>query len=218
MIESPLLKFLFTILFIISVITTSNLELYKLFFNFILIFILISTYKISFKKFIKKFLTLIPFIIFFSITSLFTKNFLNFTSIISKSILSLLAIIFLIETTNFINLIQSLKILRVPNEILNTINLIYRYFFVLLEEIKRMEIARDLRYFGGYIKRQIKVYSNIIGVLFLRSVEKSERVYNAMKLRGYNGEINYLISYEVKIKEFIFLSLLIFILILIKII
>lgn len=218
MIESPLLKFLFTILFIISVITTSNLELYKLFFNFILIFILISTYKISFKKFIKKFLTLIPFIIFFSITSFFTKNFLNFTSIISKSILSLLAIIFLIETTNFINLIQSLKILRVPNEILNTINLIYRYFFVLLEEIKRMEIARDLRYFGGYIKRQIKVYSNIIGVLFLRSVEKSERVYNAMKLRGYNGEINYLISYEVKIKEFIFLSLLIFILILIKII
>lgn len=218
MIESPLLKFLFTILFIISVITTNNLELYKLFFNFILIFILISTYKISFKKFIKKFLTLIPFIIFFSITSLFTKNFLNFTSIVSKSILSLLAIIFLIETTNFINLIQSLKILRVPNEILNTINLIYRYFFVLLEEIKRMEIARDLRYFGGYIKRQIKVYSNIIGVLFLRSVEKSERVYNAMKLRGYNGEINYLISYEVKIKEVIFLSLIILILILIKII
>ncbi len=81
-----------------------------------------------------------------------------------------------------------------------------------------MEIARDLRYFGGYIKRQIRVYSNIIGVLFLRSIEKSERVYNAMKLRGYNGEINYLFSFKLNKKEVIFLSLFILVLIFIKII
>lgn len=147
-----------------------------------------------------------------------TKNFSIFISIILKSLLSLLAVVFLIETTNFINLIQSLKTLKIPNEILNTIMLIYRYFFVLLEEIKKMEIARDLRYFGGYIKRQIRVYSNIIGVLFLRSIEKSERVYNAMKLRGYNGEINYLFSFELNKKEVIFLYLFILILIFIKII
>lgn len=204
--------------FIISIITTNNLNFDKLFLHFIIIFILISTYKISFKKFIRKFLTLIPFIIFFSITSLLTKNLLNFISIVLKSSISILAVVFLIETTNFVNLIQSLKTLKIPNEILNTIMLIYRYFFVLLEEIKRMEIARDLRYFGGYFKRQIKVYSNIIGVLFLRSIEKSERIYNAMKLRGYNGEINYLLSYEFNKKEIILLSLFILILIFIKII
>ncbi len=218
MIKNPLIKILLIVSFIISIITTNNLNFDKLFLHFITIFILISTYKISLKKFIRKFTTLIPFIIFFSITSLMTKNFLIFISIILKSSLSLLTVVFLIETTNFINLIQSLKTLKIPNEILNTIMLIYRYFFVLLEEIKKMEIARDLRYFGGYIKRQIRVYSNIIGVLFLRSIEKSERVYNAMKLRGYNGEINYLFSFKLNKKEVIFLSLFILVLIFIKII
>lgn len=218
MIKNPLLKFLLIILFIFSVICINNLNYDKLFLHFIIIFILILTYNISLKKFIRKFSTLIPFIIFFSITTLLTKNFFDFISIVLKSSLSLLAVVFLIETTNFVNLIQSLKKLKIPNEILNTIMLIYRYFFVLLEEIKKMEIARDLRYFGGYFKRQIKVYSNIIGVLFLRSIEKSERVYNAMKLRGYNGEINYLLFYELNKKEIIFLSLFILILIFIKII
>ncbi|MBC7195372.1 MAG: hypothetical protein H5U37_06930, partial [Caldisericia bacterium] len=74
-------------------------------------------------------------------------------------------------------------------------------FFVLLDEIKRMEIARDLRYFGGYFLRQIKVFSNIIGVLLIRSIERSERVYYAMKLRGYDKEIKTLLEFQIELKE-----------------
>ncbi|MDI6860916.1 MAG: cobalt ECF transporter T component CbiQ [Caldisericia bacterium] len=223
MIKNPLLKFLFTILFIFSVISINNRELEKLLIYLIIILILIIASKIKVKTFLKKLFLLLPFIIIFSITNLFMKykissfDKLNFVSITLKPVISLSAIILLIETTNFVYLIQSLKILGIPKEILNTTLLIYRYFFILLDEIKKIEIARDMRYFGGYFKRQVKVYSNIIGVLLLRSIERSERIFNAMKLRGYENEIRYILKLELNKKEIFILFLFILILIFIRI-
>lgn len=224
MIKNPLIKFLLSISFIVSVISTNNRSIEKILFQFIIIFILILLSKINLKKFLKKLLILLPFIIIISLTNIFmiykqpSFDKINFISIVLKPIISLSIIIFLVETTNIVYLIQSLKLLGIPKEILNTTLLIYRYFFILLDEIKKIEIARDMRYFGGYIKRQIKVFSNIIGVLLLRSIDRSERVYSAMKLRGYEGEISYITKIKLDIKEIIFLSLFILILIFIKVI
>ncbi|MCX8094751.1 MAG: energy-coupling factor transporter transmembrane protein EcfT [Caldisericia bacterium] len=237
MIKNPLLKFLFIISFIFSIITTKIFDLDKLLILSFLLSIFIFTYKIGFKNYLKKLLTLTPFILSFSIMLIFIKketileinffnfvyfylplNILNFISIFSKSILSIALAITFIETTNFTQLICSLKFLKLPKELLNTILLIYRYFYVLLDEIKRMEIARDIRYFGGYFKRQIKVYSNIIGVLLLRSIEKSEKVYNAMKLRGYNGDISYIIDLKYEKKEIIIFIIFIIIFLTFKVI
>lgn len=210
-------------MFIFSVISINNRELEKLLIYLIIILILIIASKIKVKTFLKKLFLLLPFIIIFSITNLFMKykissfDKLNFVSITLKPVISLSAIILLIETTNFVYLIQSLKILRIPKEILNTTLLIYRYFFILLDEIKKIEIARDMRYFGGYFKRQVKVYSNIIGVLLLRSIERSERIFNAMKLRGYENEIRYILKLELNKKEIVILFLFILILIFIRI-
>lgn len=210
-------------MFIFSVISINNRELEKLLIYLIIILILIIASKIKVKTFLKKLFLLLPFIIIFSITNLFMKykissfDKLNFVSITLKPVISLSAIILLIETTNFVYLIQSLKILGIPKEILNTTLLIYRYFFILLDEIKKIEIARDMRYFGGYFKRQVKVYSNIIGVLLLRSIERSERIFNAMKLRGYENEIRYILKLELNKKEIFILFLFILILIFIRI-
>ena len=63
----------------------------------------------------------------------------------------------------------------------------YRYIFVLVDEILRMKQARDSRNFGGNRLWQLRTIGNMIGTLFIRSYERGERVYAAMLARGYVG-------------------------------
>ena len=53
----------------------------------------------------------------------------------------------------------------------------YRYIFILMDEVMRMRQARDSRNFGGGRQRQVQTVGNMIGTLFLRSYERGERVY-----------------------------------------
>jgi cobalt/nickel transport system permease protein len=65
----------------------------------------------------------------------------------------------------------------------------YRYIFVLVDEAERMERARDSRCYGGRWLWHARVIGQMIGTLFLRGYERSERVYVAMVSRGFDGRI-----------------------------
>ena len=67
------------------------------------------------------------------------------------------------------------------------LSFMYRYIFILTDEVLRMKQARDSRSFGGKWRWQIKTVGNMVGTLFLRSYERGERVYAAMAARGFNG-------------------------------
>jgi cobalt/nickel transport system permease protein len=75
----------------------------------------------------------------------------------------------------------------------------YRYVFVLGDELMRMKCARDARSFGGNSKWHIKTIGNIIGMLFIRTYERGERVYIAMVSRGFSGNIK--ISKDLHVKK-----------------
>jgi cobalt/nickel transport system permease protein len=57
-----------------------------------------------------------------------------------------------------------------------------------MEEALRMVRARDMRSFGqrGIDARTVV---RLLGSLFLRTVDRSERVYHAMLSRGFRGDI-----------------------------
>jgi cobalt/nickel transport system permease protein len=65
----------------------------------------------------------------------------------------------------------------------------YRYSFILIDEMQRLKRARDSRCFGGRWLWQLKVIGHMIGTLFLRSYHRGERVYLAMLSRGYDGRM-----------------------------
>jgi len=102
---------------------------------------------------------------------------------------SLLALNLLIATTSFYNLMGALRALRVPVVFVKLIELTWRYLFVLQDELQRMLFARRARGFkpgsnlGQYFT--FKVLGQLIGVLFLRSWERGERIYWAMVARGF---------------------------------
>ena len=222
MIKNNFLKFIFIIIFILIILLIKREDLDKIFVYFLLVVLILYINRIKFNKIFKKIISIIPFALVFSLSLLLigrnsilsisffnlleismNYNFVNFISILLKSIISILLMVFLIETSDIASLIINFKFLKFPKVFLSTTLLIYRYLYTLIDEIKRMEIARDLRYFGGYLLRQIKVFSNIIGVLLIRSIERSERVYYAIKLRGYDGDLKIIQAENFELKDFI---------------
>ena len=67
----------------------------------------------------------------------------------------------------------------------------YRYLYVLLEEFIRTVRAHSLRSFqGGGIG--FKVWGSLLGQLLLRTIDRAQRIYQAMLCRGFDGEIRLL--------------------------
>jgi cobalt/nickel transport system permease protein len=122
-----------------------------------------------------------------------------FTTIALKSWISVQAALLLAFTTPFHDLIDGLRELRLPRVMVAIISFMYRYLGVIGEEAGRMNRAKAARSAdrgdrgaGGTIRWRAGVTGSMVGSLFLRSYERSERVYAAMQARGFDGELRYL--------------------------
>jgi cobalt/nickel transport system permease protein len=123
----------------------------------------------------------------------------QFTTIALKSWISVQAALLLTFTTPFHDLVDGLRELRLPRIIVAIISFMYRYLGVLGDEAGRMNRARAARSAdrgthraGGSIAWRAKVTGSMVGSLFLRSYERSERIYAAMQARGFDGELRHL--------------------------
>ncbi len=122
----------------------------------------------------------------------------RFLTILAGSWLSVQVALLLAFTTPFHDLVDGLRELRVPRIIISIISFMYRYLAVLTDEGARMLRARDARSAGvegragGSIRWRAAVTGRMIGSLFLRAYERSERIYAAMQARGFEGEFRHL--------------------------
>jgi len=85
------------------------------------------------------------------------------------------------------DLLQALARLRVPRLFVTLMALMLRYLELLEGEAARMLRARDLRGMPPTVRQRAHVAGCMVGSLFLRSFERSERVSVAMQSRGFTG-------------------------------
>ena len=118
----------------------------------------------------------------------------RFAAILLKSWLAVQVALILSMTTPFTDLLWALNCLHVPGTLVAIISFMYRYLFTLQDEAARLTRARAARSgalsgqrSGGGIVWRAQVAGGMVGNLFLRSYERSERVYAAMLARGYSG-------------------------------
>ncbi len=104
--------------------------------------------------------------------------------------ISVLAVILLSSTTPFPELIKGMEKLHLPNLLATLLSFMYRYIFVLTDEVQRMRRARDSRGWSGKWLWQAKTIGHMVATLFLRSYERGERVYAAMLARGFDGTVH----------------------------
>ncbi|MCC7517826.1 MAG: hypothetical protein IT578_01430 [Verrucomicrobiae bacterium] len=102
-----------------------------------------------------------------------------------KSLLCLTTALLYAGTTPFSSTLALLRRLRMPSLLITTLALAYRYSFVLTEEARRMEVARKARCFTPAKRREAAWRATLLGRLFLRSMDRSGRVYAAMQARGW---------------------------------
>lgn len=150
---------------------------------------------------------------------------IKFASILARSWLSVQAGILLVSVTRFPDMIHAFEHLRVPAVLTTIISFLYRYLFVLTDEVMRLLRARQARSatVAGYksgrnVVWRARVTGNMAGQLFLRSYERSDRIYNAMLARGYGGQLRTLAPHVMKSSDWLFAALSIIIILLLQLI
>ncbi|MBN1579653.1 MAG: cobalt ECF transporter T component CbiQ [Anaerolineae bacterium] len=110
----------------------------------------------------------------------------SFILLMIRAWLSVLSSGLMIATTPFSDLLDAMRALHVPDVLITIISFMYRYLFVLVDEAQRLQVARQARSVGTgqTVWWRAKVLGGMIGSLFIRSYERSERIYNAMLSRG----------------------------------
>ena len=139
----------------------------------------------------------------------------RFVSILLKSWLSVQMAIVLAAATPFPQLLLAMRAVRIPRLIVAIFGLMWRYLFVLVDEVLRLLRARAARSGdpeetpetgwrtarkasgaagaagrrGGTLAWRARVAGGMAGNLLVRSFDRGERIYAAMAARGYDGEV-----------------------------
>lgn len=95
-------------------------------------------------------------------------------------------------TTPLSELIVVLRKAHVPKLIIELMNMIYRYIFIMMDTHSRMKNSAESRL--GYIDFKTSCYSfgQVASNLLIVSLKKGTDYYNALESRCYNGDLQFL--------------------------
>lgn len=170
-----------------------------------MLLVLVSRLPLSFVA--KRLLAVFPFVISLCLLILFTHRegdemagflFLSITSgglirttlIFARAMAAVTLVLCMLGTMKFETTIKALEHLKVPTKVTQLLMFTYRYIFVFIDEFSSMSRSLASR---GFDKRTnihtLTTLSKMVGILFVRSYERADRVYNAMASRGYDGSL-----------------------------
>lgn len=110
-----------------------------------------------------------------------------------KANAALLAVLALAASLDPSALARALKHLRLPDALIHLLLLTLRYVEVLEQEYRRLRQAMRARAFRPRSDRHTwRSFGYLLGMLLVRSLERSERVLAAMKCRGFDGRLHLL--------------------------
>jgi len=210
----PRAKLLTTLVFVIVVVSFSKYEIAGLMPFFLFPTVIIAAGNIPLRLIVKKILIVSPFALAIGIFNpildtgpmvrlgqiTITSGWVAYFSILIKFILTITAALILIATTSFQGVCFALEKLGVPTVFVVQLMFLYRYLFVLVGEVARTLQAYNSRSFGNG-SPPIRVFTQILGNLFLRTVDRSERIYAAMASRGFDGTVRFLRPHGIKVVE-----------------
>jgi cobalt/nickel transport system permease protein len=129
-----------------------------------------------------------------------------------------MAVLFLTlaATMNAATLGKALSGMYCPDKLVFLLLFTYRYIHVALDEWQKLRIAAKLRAFTPKSSlRGYRVLANMLWMTFVQSFERSERVYEAMLLRGFSGRFLSAAKFKAGIRDIVFLVALVIIVVMI---
>jgi cobalt/nickel transport system permease protein len=115
-------------------------------------------------------------------------GWVSFASLVMRATLTLSVVMLLLATTGLNGIAAAMERLGVPKVFTVQLLFLYRYIFVLAEEALRLTRARALRTFGSR-GTGFRPYASLLGHLLLRTLDRAERIHQAMLARGFDGQV-----------------------------
>lgn len=184
---SPKLKIIGMIFILFGIVTVRNLP--ALFILYLFLLCLYFMARVPMRIFP---LTLYPLIFAFLFIFLSGFQLLFILLIFLKVLCGSTGVILLLATTPYPSIFSVLgRVL--PSSFVLALFLTYRSVFILLSVLEETQHALYLR--GGvqwrHPWRSVTNISNAFGHLIIKGIDASEKMYEAMLLRGFKGEIHY---------------------------
>lgn len=115
--------------------------------------------------------------------------------LVSTALAAVSCLYFLTLTTPLTDILLVLRRCKCPYLIIELMMLIYRFIFVLLELASSLYRAQACRLGHKDLRTAWDSIGKLMAVLLLRAMQKSNRLYDAMESRCYNGVIRVLDEY-----------------------
>lgn len=130
--------------------------------------------------------------------------------IITKAIAIILLSFIIFGSERFDVSMFAAQSLRVPKVLVQMLLFSYRYIFVFIDEMRRMNLAMKTRGFVARLdKNTLKTLGNFVGALLIRSFERTERVHQAMLSKGYTGDLHTMVRFQSAQKDYVKAALII---------
>lgn len=161
----------------------------------VFLFALLLSARLPLRRVLQRLLLLLPFLSFLAIPMLFSGGFPPSPALVEVMLLLILKaactvflMLMMIYSQPVQLLFNGIGNMHFPDKLVSVLFLSWRYAFLIWEKLSQTHKALHSRLFQGGMKlRTYKTYGEIIGGLFVKSIDGSERVYKAMISRGYTG-------------------------------
>ncbi len=194
---------------IVAILMTPPGDGFTFFAYFFLIAIFMGISQVPLQYIVGRAVVLLPFVLLAGLAAPRPNGFNvhNFSIVLLRSVLSLLILIVLTNTTRFPEMLRGLRGLGFPRILALNLGFLYRYLFVLTDEAMRMRQARDCRRVrrAGLID-EMKLLGGMLGTLLARSFERAESMYQAMLSRGFSGDFHVVAPRRFSWRDFAFIG------------
>jgi cobalt/nickel transport system permease protein len=110
--------------------------------------------------------------------------------LITRTFGGMCSLFFIALTTPMIEIFSILKVLGLPDFLVELSMLMYRYIFVFVDQAAMIHSAQVMRLGDAGIKNSLNSFSMLSSVLFLSAWEQGERLIVAMDARCYDGKLD----------------------------
>ena len=124
--------------------------------------------------------------------------------IIIRALAAVTLALTMLATTRFDVTMKALYALKVPGTLVQMLMFTYRYIFVIIEEFSRMWESMECKGFrlrANY--HGLSIFGNILGMLIIKSYDRTSRVYQAMVSKGYSGRPRTLVHLRMSTKDYV---------------
>ena len=191
-------KLLATVVFIITVVSFDRYSFGRLVPCIFYPTLMMALSETPYAALLKRFLIALPFCLFAGIANVLFDRAAAFAvgdiiisfgtvslfTILFRAYLCVMAVLVLISVTPFQEIVNAMRRLRIPHIFVIVFEMTYRYIGVLFEEAYSMYAAYSLRSCNAK-GIEMRDMGSFAGQLLIRSFDRADRVYNAMKCRGY---------------------------------